>query len=395
MKKTYRILVSLLIGAAALMLGGCAKSINISEYIEIKCEGANGYGTINTDLKEKELATEIYGENPDDIDMDSIKSIGDMADKYKEYAEMEKEYSAIKTSLELVTIEVDKRENLKNGDVVRLTVNFPDQLQDTLDIRVSDTEYEYTVSGLKEVKTIDAFAEDVMKLEYTGASPEVTINVSNIANESPKNAISYEIQEEEPFKDGDSVTVTASYDKDQFLEDGYIVKEDEKTITVASEYKYVETVADITEDFDKKLQDQALDTVKAYIAERPLKSMKWNCDGKYIRSFKGTEKGYGDSQNAVYYIFSGKIKPEEKGYKAKQVYMAVCYKDVIIGKDGTSTYIPSDEAQLEQDGTEYVDIGGWNSVQVYLSEQTMFDNCIQKYTDRYSYEVSDGLKNLG
>lgn len=395
MKKLYGMMLCLVIGVAALMLGGCAKSINISEYIKITCEGANGYGTISTNLQEKELATEIYGENPDDIDLDSIKNVGDMADKYKEYTEMKEEYDAVKDSLDHVDIVVDKNENLKNGDVVKVTVNFPEQLQDALDISVSDTEYDYTVSGLKEVTTIDAFAEDVMKLEYTGASPEVTINVTNIAQESPKNSIDYNIEEEGPFKDGEQVTVVASYDEDEMLEDGYVVKEEKKTITVASDYKYVETIADISEDFDKKLQDQALDTIKAYMVDKPVKSMKWNCKGKYVRSFKGTDKNYGEYQNVVYYVFDGKVKPKEKGYKAKQVYMVVRYNDVIIGKDGTSTYIPSDQAQREQDGAEYIDVGGWESIYAYTSEQTMFDNCIQKYTDRYSYEVSDGLKNLG
>lgn len=395
MKKLYSMMLCLMIGAAALMLGGCAKSINISEYIKITCEGANGYGTISTNLQKKELATEICGENPDDFDLDSIKNIGDMADKYKEYNEKKKKYDTIKDSLGHVDVVVDKRENLKNGDVVKVTVNFPEQLEDALDISVSDTEYDYTVSGLKDVTAIDAFADDVMKVEYTGASPEVSIDVNNIAQESPANSIRYDIEEEGPFKDGDQVTVIASYDQDEMLENGYIVKEEKKTITVASDYKYVETMADLSEDFDKKLQDQALDTIKAYIVDKPVKSMKWNFKGKYIRSFKGSEKNYGENQNVVYYIFDGKVKPKEKGYKAKQVYMVVGYKDVIIGKDGTSTYIPSDQAQREEDGADYIDVGGWYSIYAYTSEQAVFDNYIQKYTDRYNYEVSDGLKNLG
>ena len=94
-------------------------------------------------------------------------------------------------------------------------------------------------------------------------------------------------------------------------------------------------------------------------------------------------------------MFNGKVKPEEKGYKAKSVYLAVRYNDVIIGKDGTSTYIPSDNAQLEEDGAEDLDVGGWNSIHCYLTEQKLFDSCIQKYTDRYSYEVTGDLKNLG
>lgn len=42
MKKIYSMVLCLVIGAAALMLGGCAKSVTLSEFIEIKAEGANG-----------------------------------------------------------------------------------------------------------------------------------------------------------------------------------------------------------------------------------------------------------------------------------------------------------------------------------------------------------------
>lgn len=395
MKKIYSMVLCLVIGAAALMLGGCAKSVTLSEFIEIKAEGANGYGTISHNVKENELAAEIYGEELKELDMSKVKDLSDAADMYKEYQEEKEEYDKIKKALDDIEVEVDKESKLKNGDVVKVTVKFPEDLEDELDVSFSDTEYEYTVSELKEVKTIDAFAEDVMKIEYEGASPEVSMNISNVASESPANMISYSLGQEGPYKDGDQVTVQAEYDEEELLEEGYVVKESTKTITVASDYKYVAAAADITEDFDKKLQDQALDTIKAYIAEKPVKSMTWTCKGKYVRAFKGAEREYGESQNVIYYVFNGKVKPEEKGYKAKSVNLAVRYNDVIIGKDGTSTYIPSDNAQLEDDGAEYMDVGGWNSIYCYLSEQKLFDSCIQKYTDRYSYEVTGDLKNLG
>ena len=395
MKKIYNMLLCLMIGAAALMLGGCAKSVALSEFIEIKADGANGYGTIYRNVKEDELTAEIFGEELKEIDMDDVKDLSDAADMYKEYKEKKEEYNKIKKALDSIEVEVDKEAKLKNGDVVKVTVKFPEDLEDKLDVSFSDTEYEYTVSGLKEVKTIDAFAEDVMKIEYEGASPEVSMNVRNISSESPQNTISYELEQEGPYKDGDQVTISAEYDEEGLLDEGYVIKETSKTVTVASDYKYVAAAADLSEDFDKKLQDQALDTVKAYIAEKPVKNMTWTCTGKYIRSYKGEEKDYGDNQNVIYYVFNGKVKPEEKGYKAKSVYLVVRYNDVIIGKDGTSTYIPSDNAQLVDDGAEYMDVGGWNSINCYLSEQKLFDNCIQKYTDRYSYEVTGDLKNLG
>lgn len=85
-----------------------------------------------------------------------------------------------------------------------------------------DTEYEYTVSGLKEVKTIDAFAEDVMSIEYEGASPDVSVKVTNIATQSPANSIYYEVDPDDSLKDGDQVTIKAEYDEDDLELQGKI-----------------------------------------------------------------------------------------------------------------------------------------------------------------------------
>lgn len=395
MKKIYIVALCLMIGVMGLLLSGCSKKISISDYIEITSEGANGYGSLEVSLKKSELATEIYGEDIEDIDLDDIEDLEDAADAYKEYSEKSKAYEKIKDSLDYIEINLDKSEQVKNGDVVKVTVTVSEAIEDALDVSFCDTEYEYTVSGLKEVKTIDAFAEDVMSIEYEGASPDISLRVTNIATENPANTIYYEVDSDASLKNGDQVTITAEYDEDDLLDAGYMVKESQKTITVESDYKYVETVADITEDFNKKLQDQALDTVKSYIAEKDVKSMTWTCKGKYVRNFKGTDLQWNETRNVVYYVFSGKVVPKDKEYKSKTVYISVRYEDVIIGTDGTSTYIPSEHAVRMSDGIEYMDIGLFDSIQCYMSEQNMFDNCIQKYTDRYSYEVSDDLKDLG
>lgn len=367
MKKIYLVALCLIIGVTGMLLSGCSKKISISEFIEITSEGANGYGSLEVSLKKNELATEIYGEDIEDFDLDDIKDLGDAADAYKEYSEKSKEYEKIKDSLDYIDINLEKSEQVKNGDVVKVIVTVPEAIEDALDVSFSDTEYEYTVSGLKEVKTIDAFAEDVMSIEYEGASPDVSLRVMNVATESPANTIYYEVDSDDSLKDGDQVTITAEYDEDDLLDAGYMVKESQKTITIESDYKYVETVADITEDFNTKLQDQALDTVKSYIAEKDVKNMTWTCKGKYVRNFKGTDLNWNETRNVVYYVFSGKVVPKDKEYKSKTVYIAVRYEDVIIGKDGTSTYIPSEHAAFMSDGTEYMDIGGWDSIQCYMS----------------------------
>lgn len=395
MKKFHGIILCLAIGMMTLLLGGCSKNISIKDFVQVKAEGADGYGTISSSVKKDDLAKEIYGEEVKKVSLSDFKDASSAAEAYQEYQEKLAEYNKIKSALDNISIGLDKKSSLKNGDVVKVEIKYPESLEDELGVSLKDTEFEYKVSGLKKVQTIDAFAEDTMKLEYEGASPEVNVRVTNIATESPKNTISYSVEQEGPFKDGDQITVNAEYDEESLLDEGYVVKESSKTITIASDYKYIATAADLSDDFDAKLKNQAMDTIKAYMAEKPVKKSTWNYEGKYIRSFKGSEKSYGDNQNVIYYVFKGTVKPEDKTVKSKSVYMAVRYKDVIIGSDGTSTYIPSDNAEREEDGSEYMDVGDWNNINAYFTEQKLFDNCMQKYTDRYSVEVTDKLKNLG
>ena len=110
------------------MLGGCAKSVTLSEFIEIKAEGANGYGTISRNVKEDELTAEIYGEELKELDMSKMKDLSDAADMYKEYQEEIEEYNKIKKALDDIEVEVDKDSKLKNGDVVKVTVKFPEDM---------------------------------------------------------------------------------------------------------------------------------------------------------------------------------------------------------------------------------------------------------------------------
>lgn len=110
----------LMIGVTGMLLSGCAKKISISEYIEITCEGANGYGSLEASVKTSELAAEIYGEEIEDFDYEDIKDLEDAADAYKEYSEKAKEYEKVEDSLDAIEINLDKTESVKNGDVVKV-----------------------------------------------------------------------------------------------------------------------------------------------------------------------------------------------------------------------------------------------------------------------------------
>lgn len=382
MKKVYSVVLLVVLTVCGCLLTGCGKSVDISQFITITCEGASGYATISGEVKQTELMKEIVGEDAIS-DMSSIEDLEDV-----------QEYLEIATAIQGINVEFDKTEQLKNGDVVKVTVKVSEDNLDKLGASLDNMEYEYTVEGLKEVTVVDAFAEDMLEISYSGASPNVAVAFQNITGNSALSSIYYSSDRGSDLKNGDTITITAEYDEDELLEKGYALKETEKTFTIAAPYKYVAANADIPESFDTKLQEQAEDVINVYTTEKDVKKVNWKYEGKYVLGNKSTNIGYGDSYGAVYYVFSGKIVPKDKEYKPKNVYMAVRYRNITIGEDGTSTFIPSDEAYRFTEGCEYYNIGWWSSFECYTSEQDLFDNCVTKYTDRYNYEVTGDLKDL-
>lgn len=383
MRKIYGVLLGLMVGVFAVMLTGCTPKVDISEFITIECSGASGYGSVSAEVKEKELILEIFGDDTEE----KIEKASDIS----KYTEMLKGMEAVSN----IKVNLDKSENVSNGDKIKVTVTISDEDKDAIPASFTNLEYEYTVEGLKEAKKIDPFAEDVMRVEYQGVSPDSTLSVTNVASESAIRAISYSLEERSGLKNGDTVKIKAEYDEEDLLEEGYVVTPEETSYTVANPYKYVEASSEIPADLDKKMETQALDVVQAYSAQVNVKKTKWSLVGKYVLVNKSDQIGYGDAHCRVYYVYKATVVPKNKEYKKKTVFVPVRYDDVVIGEGGTTTYVPSEHARREYDsGNPFAIDSWWSYFECYEKEQTMFDDLITKQTDRYTYEVSGSLKDL-
>lgn len=200
-------------------------------------------------------------------------------------------------------------------------------------------------------QNVDAFAD--IQLHYTGMAP---YGIVDIINNSPYSSLQYASYTAEPsqgLSNGDTVTVTLSYDNGSLLNDNIKVSETTKTYTVEGLDSYVTKSAQLDEASLEAMQSQAADMIETHLTNTPAHNMsdfltgKWNY-GDYHNEF-GTpapETSYllalkngftGDYANmyTLVYKVPAKIVQREvlfDGY----AYYAVTFYDLSQSADGVT-----------------------------------------------------------
>ena len=180
----------------------------------------NGYGRDMTELVEK-YSEKASGsvEDLSNLDWNSL------ADSVNEYADIYAFESSIVYNVEYP--EGKENGTLSNGDVIKITAEYDEDLAKELHVNVKDTEYEYTVEGLADLIEVDLFEglEVGWGVSYYGGSP--TLQVNQTSEDELLSNISYYTEE----VDDNTIEVTASIDEENLISQGYIAKDSTYTKT--------------------------------------------------------------------------------------------------------------------------------------------------------------------
>ena len=214
-KRKRRMLLMMISIFVVALLSGCSSSeaISVIADMEITFSGADGYGVAEVEnaytwVDNLNLDTDNDGENDPDV-VNEVRSA--------------------------VTYELDKTENLSNGDTVTLTVTVDNSILSKYGYSASDFSNTYTASGLSEGKEIDIF-EDVT-LECSGIAPFGTATV-NKGSEDYGFTISYSMNKSNGLSNGDTVVVTAEYTETSAVKAGVFIKKNVKEYTVSGLQSY-------------------------------------------------------------------------------------------------------------------------------------------------------------
>ena len=370
--KTKKIAVGALLFLLAGTMTGCGKTkIDVMEDLEVAFSGVDGYGTaaITNEYDWEEEALEaIGGSDPEDVSF-----LGDMM----------KIESA-------VSFEISPSEGLSNGDTVTVKVSVDNEKIKKYRVAFKAGEKKFTVEGLKEIEQLDLFEN--VDVEFQGVAPYVKASIKNESGGAPV-YVGYTLDKSENLTVGDAVTVTAEYDENRLLEQGYTVGEETKEFVVPECDRYVTRLAEIPEEMTGKMNKQFEDALRADAAknwseDEHIKSIE--CIGNYLLTPKD---GIDISDKNIFY---GVYKVVAENPEQEVSYYSYCmFRNIIVLKDGTCSVDLAGYRMPEGAAWLY---GKINGEAFYAGEKywyvgyekldSLFNNCVTKNIEQYEYESS-------
>ena len=368
--------------ALIVIIGGIAfgynkihkEKVDVTKYIKIECEGYDGKGTATYRLDDEKFAKAILkAMGKSEKDMDKLMD-GD-----------EKKYEDLFECIQKMKFEFDEDSKLSNGDEIKLTIEYDNDLVKDYGIKFTGSEMKYKVKDLKKVKEIDPFAD--VTVEFTGTSPKCYASVKNNSSEEALQYVYYDLDKSTNLKEGDEVTVSFTYNEDTFVERyGVVFTSTEKKFKVENVDKYIMSSEEIDETFLAEMQKQVGDVINAYLAgESSGIAAKdgIHYEGYYLLTNKND--GSYDYPNKILIVYSATIHNKENDGKKKKDsdYDEDAFKD-------TKVYFPVELNTLTKyaDGTSYVDYK-------YLDKYDIkgLTDLVYNYRNVKGYTSLDLLKN--
>lgn len=349
-----------------------SRTINLNKYLIIETTGCDGYGYADATI-DWDAIEEKYG-----------RRLNFTSKAEKEYGKLS--YSSPEDALEsYVSVSLDQYDNLSNGMKISYTWDIDEDLRKYLNCRVKYKDSSYTVEGLEEVDTFDAFAD--LTVSFTGTAPAGYISMEYTGSEL--DSYYFYASKEDGLSNGDTVTVSidipsmASFAQSH----GKVPASLEKDYTVEGLAEYINSYSDVTEDFLSQTKSEAEDTIYSYMAnygtEVSLSDLQYA--GYVFETVKDADGDVG-SYNILYLIYTGTVSHSEGKFNANKIYFPVKFSGIMLA-DGVMSY--TNNAGL----SGYTELGyGWYSIEGYNNPILCYMDIVETNRERYTAECGDGFE---
>ena len=362
-RKSIIVMLAAAVMALSLTAFGGAK-LDMGKYVTVSFAGADERGKMFIITDCNAMAEVINKKN---------KSNGSLAEPLKGT-----------TLSNTITYSCDKKEGLKNGDVVTVTVNVPEELMKTYGFSVSNTQLTCKVENLTILEKVDAFAD--IDLHFSGRAPFATASLENNSDIPFLQNVTYELDRDSDLKNGDVVTVTAVYSEELAEEYLCIPESDTRAYTVEGLNSYITSFDDLSGNVPDEVLADSRDRVEALIAEKSTLCSKFaGCapehpdayvvdkdNLKLLTSYLLVSKGAGfnaDHCNVYINVY------HTTGYIAPWVPLFVYNGDLYIA---ISYY----DLEMNSDGKLNVDLAGAKYT-YFTSEEDVYNDWMTSSKDRY------------
>ncbi len=390
------------------------QTVDLNKYVDITYYGYNTVGKASAVFNQEKFK-EDFGDRLKFTNSGKKELKKKLMEEMGEYGELGKDID-IENAMEMMGFtplyiisesangSLDKTSGLSNGDKVVYSWNITDEDTDEFakyfNYNFKYSDIEGTVEGLEDAQVFDPFAG--ITVSFLGIAPSGEANFTNSEKGKEYSNLQYSFDKQYGLSNGDEVTLSVSgyYNDnvvDYCLENfGKIPSPLEKKYTVGGLSSYVSSVDEIGEDMLNKLKSQTEDNIKAYSAKWDDKVSLVSSDyvGIYFLNEKeGTSGNYHNITDVIYKVVALIDLGEESDYKAEVTfYYYTKYNNIMQLEDGTISVNMSDYSTPSyyfnfDTGVESGWFGTYNySFYGYDNVDSMFNDLVTQYVDRYSYE---------
>lgn len=325
-KAPVKLIAGLCAGAVALIVAIIAivlvvvnskPTINLNDYIKVKTDGYDGYGSASISI-DWDAIDEKYGSK--------LKFTGDAKDKYGDLLDLAEPIDALKSNIKVEFNSDSKTTELKNGDKVKYKLTVNKNAQKFVKCKLEYKNSEYTVSGLKAVETFDAFEGVTVEFSGRSGSGHADFNFDG----AKLGRYDFNISQIYDLKNGDVITVELYNKQAQDYIDNYgmVPEAFEKEFKVEGLEEIITSSSAITSEGLEQLKKEAEAAIKKTLDIQLDSSVSY--DGL---QYEGYIFASNDSSNVVYVIYSADVSSEDNKFNTKKVYYPVCIKDVFETED--------------------------------------------------------------
>lgn len=357
------------------------KKINLEDYVEITCSGYNEYAVARATLDEGGLYEAILAAKGKKVDYNSI-------DSFEALGAALSEEMAISECVDKITLSLSQDSNLSNGDTVTVEITYDNEAAKAHKVKFTGSTVTLKVEGLEDALKVDPF--EGFEVTFSGISPGGRIEYNYNGANSNISTYSFSPSQSYDLKNGDIVTVTYSFNEDSMLRQGIVITNQEKEYEVSGLDEYVQSFADLTDDFLNSMKSEAEDKIYSYVASsyNAANSMNGLSYAGYILNVSNTTNIWFGSYNSLYLIYSGTVSNTDDSFPATKVYYPVKFSN-ILNAGGELSYGSLDGIQ----GSSSFD-GGWYSTYGYINPVICFVDIVEKNKDSHSSECGGGFETF-
>ena len=379
------------------------QKIDAKELFRFKYEGLNGHGTVVGELNaypydiydgydkilalSKDMKSLTNPLDADDEEYFAEILEGEKVSPYLSYdpAELKKVWTKAKKPQDMVSmrkallqknskknytlkVKFDKEKDLKNGDKIKVTVDYDKKALEDAKIKLTNTEFEIEVKNLEDGTELDPFDEKYIKVEFTGVDGDGRMNVTYGDEARDELDLYYSYDRSSSLKNGDKVKITCELYSSKTEKSGddivyeangkyYVIKGGEAALTKEyevkglTELKELDVFENIAFKFDRAIPFLEVEGVdNDQMGDLVIDNIRFsieNGDGlKVGDKFKVKANDYGSLKNEGYKI---KGEADADGYVIKEFTVDDTMPAYVTANNGREAYESADFKEMVAD----------------------------------------------